>query len=335
MARPRLTFFCELPPDDLKALFADENLVTDLVDLEAGVSLGILDLGRERAEVVRRLNEAGIPVTAWQLLPKEQGYWFNAGNAAEAARRYGEFKTWAGEHDLRFVALGLDLETDIRNAEALTLGGWSALSNLLSRSFHFERARRAHYDYALLVAQMHGDGYSVESYVFPPILDERRVGSNLLRRLGGLVDVTTDREVPMLYSSFFRPRGAGLLWSYASEAHAVAVGSTGGGVAVAGADQVQPLDWNELSRDLRLAHRWVGDVYVFSLEGCARQGFLGRLKKFDWDRPFTPPVSAAAQIGQLRCALRTALWISAHPLTTVLAAVVVLRLLSRLRRYLR
>lgn len=333
MSKPRLTFFCELAPDALSTLFAGQSVIKDLTDLQAGVSLGIMDLGPERAEVVRRLNAAGIPVTAWQLLPNEQGYWFNAGNANQAARRYGEFKAWAAEHGLRFSTVGVDLETDIREAETLAAGGWNALATLVSRAFHLERVRRAQHDYNLLVAQMHADGYSVESYIFPPILDERAAGSTLLRRLGGLVDVTTDRDVPMLYSSFFRPRGPGLLWSYASEAQAVALGSTGGGVTVGGADQVPPLDWNELSRDLRLAHRWVGDIYVFSLEGCVRQGFLSRMKELDWDRPFTPPVNAAAQIGQLRRALRAALWISAHPLTTVLTAVIGLRLLSRIRRH--
>jgi hypothetical protein len=335
MAKPRLTFFCELEPDALTALFADQSVIRDLIDLRATISLGILDLSPERAEVVHRLNEAGIPTIAWQLLPKEQGYWFNAGNAYQAARRYGEFKSWAAEHELRFAGLGLDLETDIRDAEELAQNGWRACASLLSRSLHSERMCLAQSDYGLLVTQMHSDGYQVESYVFPPILDERRAGSTVLRRVSGLVDVNTDREVPMLYSSFFRPRGAGMLWSYASEAQAVAVGSTGGGVTVAGADQVPPLDWNELSRDLRQARRWVDDIYVFSLEGCIRQGFLGRIKEFDWDRPFTPPFSSAAQIGQLRRALRATLWISAHPLTTALAAVVVLRLLSTLRRHLR
>ena len=335
MAKPNLTFFCELASDALIALFADQSVIEDLTGLQAGVSLGIMDLSPERAQVVRRLNEAGIPVTAWQLLPKEQGYWFNAGNAMQAARRYGEFKVWVEEHGLRFAALGLDLETDIRDTEALSTGGWSALGNMLARLCHFERMRRAQVEYNLLVAQMHSDGYPVESYVLPPILDERRAGSTLLRRLGGLVDVATDREVPMLYSSFFRPCGAGLLWSYASEAQAVAVGSTGGGVTVAGADQVPSLDWNELSRDLCLADRWVGNIYVFSLEGCVRQGFLGRMKEFDWDRPFALPVGSAAQIGLLRRVLCTALWLSAHPLTTVLAAAVVLRMFSRRRRHLR
>jgi hypothetical protein len=75
MPVPRLTFFCELETADLQALFEDGSVIEDLQSLNAAVSLGLLDLKPERAEIVRRLNRAGLPVTAWLLLPKEQGYY--------------------------------------------------------------------------------------------------------------------------------------------------------------------------------------------------------------------------------------------------------------------
>ena len=80
----RLIFGCELQTDELEDLFADPAVANTLVELGAGVSLGLVDLSAGRAEVIRQLNEAGIPVTAWQLLSKEQGYWFNADNAPQA-----------------------------------------------------------------------------------------------------------------------------------------------------------------------------------------------------------------------------------------------------------
>jgi hypothetical protein len=54
----------------------------------------------------------------------------------------------------------------------------------------------------------------------PPIADERRAGSTLLQRVLGLVDLSTDREVWMNYTSFMHGIGPGLLWSYGSEAAA-------------------------------------------------------------------------------------------------------------------
>ncbi len=81
---------------------------------------------------------------------------------------------------------------------------------------------------------MRADGWTVENYQLPPMADERRAGSTLLQRLFGLVDVRTDREVWMLYSSFFGGLGPGLLWSYGPEAPAVGVGSTGGALTSRG-----------------------------------------------------------------------------------------------------
>ena len=74
----------------------------------------------------------------------------------------------------------------------------------------------------------------------------------------------SDRRVLMLYSSFFRPYGTAILCSYACGADSVAVGITGGGVEFPGINSA-PLDWDEFSRDLRLARRFCDDIHVFSL----------------------------------------------------------------------
>jgi len=329
----RLTFFCELEANALPALFADSSVIDDLAALGASVSLGILDLSPERAAVVRRLNKAGIPVIAWQLLPREQGYWFNLGNASQAAARYADFRTWTVEHGQRWAGVGLDIEPDIREVQQLLANRRRLLSTLLGRVLDHERLHCAQAAYSALVARMRADGYRVDSYELPFIVDERRAGSTLLRRLAGLVDIPVDREVLMLYTSFLRPRGPGILWSYAPDAQSVGVGSTGGGVEVGGLGDVPPLDWDEFSRDLRLARRWGDDIHVFSLEGCVRQGFLTRLKTFDWDQPVTPPLEMARRVDGLRRALRAVLWASAHPFILLAGLLGALWLLYRLRRY--
>jgi hypothetical protein len=58
----------------------------------------------------------------------------------------------------------------------------------------------------------------------------------LLQRLA-LVDVATDREVWMLYSSFMRALGPGLIWAYGHQAPAIGVGTTGGGPDIPGSPQ--------------------------------------------------------------------------------------------------
>jgi hypothetical protein len=171
---------------------------------------------------------------------------------------------------------------------------------------------RARADYTALVERIHADGWQVENYQFPLIADERWAGSTLLQRLVGLVDVRTDREVWMQYNSFMRGVGPGLLWSYGPAAEAIAVGTTGGGPDVPGHPQMPTQTWDELARDLRLARHFTDQIYVHSLEGCVWQGFLDRLRTFDWAPAVAPPVSAW-QAGLLRRVLRGALWVSAHP----------------------
>lgn len=173
--RPRLTFACELDAARLTALFGDPGLIEDLRGLRARVVLMLSDYSGERASVVRRLNQAGVPVVGVPLVPTEQGY------------------------------------------------------------------------------------------------------------------VRTDREVWMLYSSFMRRLGPRLLCTYGPESAAIAVGTTGGGPDVPGHPQMPVLSWQELARDLRLARRWTDDLYVHSLEGCVWQGFLPRLRTFDWTRSVVPP----------------------------------------------
>ncbi|WP_434388574.1 hypothetical protein [Melittangium boletus] len=287
----RLTFFCELEPGPLTALFQDAAVLGHLRALGASVSLGVLDLTPERADVVRRLGEAGVPVIAWQLLPKDQGYWFNQGNAAHAQARYTDFRAWTATHALRWDGVGLDIEPDIHELTRALQARWRMVPALLPRLWRGARLREAREAYAALVARIRADGHRVDSYQLPFLLDERRARATLLQRLTGVVDVGVDREVWMLYTSLVRPHGPELLASYGPHARGggVGVGITGGGVDVPGLIEVPPLTWEEFARDLRLARCFTPDVHVFSLEGCVRQDFLARLRDFDWTAPAPPP----------------------------------------------
>lgn len=340
MAKPRLTFFCELPATDLKTLFADPQLVDDLKALEAGLSLGILDLSQERAEIVRHLNRVGIPVTAWLLLSQDQGYWFNVDNFRQARDCYSAFQEWTTAQDLKWVAVGLDIEPDFGDMLQFARSKWRFLPGLLRRVFDRRRLRRAQSAYRALIGQIRLDRYLVESYQFPFILDERKTGSEILQRLAGLVDLPVDREVLMLYSSLYRPNGAGFLWSYGPHCRdrnpvfrkpAIALGSTGGGVSTGLEDQ-RPLEWAQLARDLRLAWYWCDELYIFSLEGCLRQGFLTYLKTFQWDQILLPPLEPAARVDKWRKRLQFGLWAGAHPSALLGAGLLVWWFISRIRR---
>ena len=314
MTPPKLTFFCELDTLALETLFTNSTVIDDLVALQAALSLGIIDLSPQRAEIVRRLNQAGVPVIAWQLLPKEEGYWFNSGNAPQAKQRYANFKTWTAEQNLHWAGIGIDIEPDIRQAQKLIDHKWQFLTTLIKQQQDSQKLSQAQADYQALVAQMQADGYPVDSYLIPFIIDERQAGATLLQRLAGLVDVAVDREVLMLYSSYMRPHGPGILWNYAAEGQSAGLGNTGGGVDVGGLLDIPPLSWLELARDLRLARQWTDDIHIFCLEGCVAHGLLDQLKDFDWSETPAQPPHNAAQINLFRQIARALLWLSANPM---------------------
>lgn len=331
MPYPKLSFACELeqagleeiffkPPDRLRT---GEALIRDLQELKAQVCLGILDLTPERASVVKKLNEAGIPVVAWLLLPKSQGYWFNLENAPQAVKRYFEWKEWSQRNNLKWSGVGLDIEPSIDEMGVFVSRGMRALPalfpRLASRILRHKQFRTARMTYNDLIDVIHKDGYLVESYQFPFIEDERLVGSTLLQKATGILDLPADKEVWMLYSSFMRPYGAGYLWSYAPQAQAIGIGSTGGGVDLDFGDGKSPLSWDEFARDLRLAWHWTDDIFIFSLEGCVRNGFLSRMRSFLWDQPILFPEQPAERIERTRALLRSALWVSSN-ITTIFAA---------------
>lgn len=321
----RLSFACELGRQRLVEVFSDGSVIQDLKAMGARVVLMLSDFSAERAEVVRKLNGAGISVVAVPLVPAEDGYYFTADNPSRAARRYEEWKEWSGREGLLWDGLGLDIEPDVRIYQQIAENPRRVLPILLRGLRDRERPRRASASYNALVERMRADGWTVENYQLPPLADERRVGSTLLQRLFGLVDVRTDREVWMLYSSFFGSLGPAVLWSYGADAPAIGVGSTGGGPDIPGSPQVPKLTWEELARDLTLARHWSDDILIHSLEGCVDQGFLPRLRLFTWRPALRPAMTSVGQA--LRSALRGLLWMSAHPRQGLVLAVLTVGLL--------
>jgi hypothetical protein len=295
MPRPRvLRFFCELDSAALERTFTSD-VVDQLGRLRAGVTLGLRDLTDQRAHLVRRLHDVGVPVGLWVLLPVEQGYFATHHNVELVARRCDAVLEWVARHALEVEALGLDFEPDLRELEGLlerplmTSRRWARRAQVASLG----PTKAA---YAVLVNTLRSRGVRVESYQFPLLLEDRSASDDWWQRMTGSLDVEVSREVVMLYSSLFGALGPGLVPHFAGRARAIGVGSTGGGV-----DPLPKLDWPTLRRDLLLAARVCDDVSIFSLEGCLEQGFLPRVAELDWDAEVPAPSTLA-----LRVALKTA-----------------------------
>jgi len=218
---PQLNFACQMETAALQSLFSDPGVIRDLRQLNAGITLSLIDLSSGRAQVVRQLNSAGIPVTAWLALPRRQGYYLNASNAAQADVRFTDFQKWTADSGLRWSSIGLDIEPNLQ--EFTSIGGAAAAA--FKRLLDPDTVTRARAAYEAYIARIEAAGYRVETYQFPFVADEREVGSTLLERLFGIVDVRGDREVLMLYSSFNRVADSALIWQYGPSAQLIVVAS--------------------------------------------------------------------------------------------------------------
>ena len=308
---PHLTFACcERGIAEMQSLFADPGLILSLHKLQATVAIPILDFTAPRAEVVRHLYREGIPIVAWIVLPKEQGYYLTADNEAEAATWVDSFEQWTRQQGLHWAAVGLDIEPNVADLAQLRGHPWRLFSKLLGRSMDAGRIRRARKAYSTLIDSIRARGYVVQTYQMPYIPAERRVHSTLLDRLLGTVYARGDEDYVMLYTSNARPVGAGMIWSLGPGDQGIVIGSTDGdGVPGSGNG---PLDWNEFSRDLIVASHFTERIGVYDLEGCVRQGFLTPLLTVDWNGSVEIPAASIQRARRFGVLIRSALWIGSN-----------------------
>ena len=297
---PQLMFACcDHDASQMQSLSTDANVIGNLKSLHADLVVAVVDFTPERAELVRRLNWEGIPVIAGLGMPPEQGFYFNAENAPEAAARFAAFDAWSREQGLRWDAVGLDIEPNFAELASLNGHWWRFFTTFLSRAIDVRRMYRAQRVYSALIANIRFRGYFVQTYQLPYLPVERKAHSSLLDRMLGTVDVRGDQEVLMLYTSYAGPAGAAIIWKLGPDAQSIAICCTGGDPAV--------LDWSRFSRDLIVAAHFSHLIGVYDLEGCVRQGFLPRLKSMDWSQSVTIPAvavrAASHRLGMLRLVL--------------------------------
>jgi len=303
--RPNLTYFVELAGEKLRELLARPGVLGGLRRSHAACSVAMLDLDEARVEALRTLQDSGVPLTAWLVLGEREGYWLTADNVALVGERYRQVRDWLRGAGIAVQAVGLDLEPPHDDARAIVEQGRAAMRRMLGARRSKEELERAGQACAALVAEIRGDGYRVEAYQFPVMLDERRAGSTLLQRTLGVIDVAADREVLMLYESLLPPLfGEPLIDTYGPEAQAIALGVTGGGVAfLRQIVEGRRLTLERLLLGLRRARRYTPHLYVFSLEGCVEAGYFDALCDADLCAPAAPAVLAGAGVA-LRGALR-------------------------------
>lgn len=330
-APPQLDFACcEQGIARSQALLADPAVVASLLALHSRLALAIVDFSPERTALVQHLNQSGIPVVAWILLPKEQGYYLNADTAPQAIARIAAFEQWTRDKHLRWSAVGLDIEPNFDELARLKASPSHLIATLIGRSFDTERIARARATYVALIAQLQSLGYTVQTYQMPYLPAERRAHSTLPDRLLGTLGIRGNEEYLMLYTTFARPIGAAMIWSLAPYAQFIAIGSTDGDAAPGSPNG--PLDWNEFSRDLIVASHFSRRIGIYDLEGCVRQGFLPRLQSFDWSQSVELPAQSIRRAQRMSRILPTVLVIVSNGPYELLALLLLMTFLLWRRR---
>jgi hypothetical protein len=287
-ADPSLSFFCELQGKEFNDLFADTTLIRELVDMHISIRVGLHDFSNERTSTIQNLNKAGIPLVAWLLLPEEDGYWFNMHNGEKAEKRYDDFKKWTSNNNLKWEGIGIDLEPDMNDGKLFFSHPWKLAWKVYKGLYDNKSLKEATDLYQKLIERMKKDGFHVESYVIPFIFDERELKTTSLQKLMGIVDIKTESEIPMLYTSAIGNNA--IIPFYHRDNMPIALGSTGGGVKVNGIE-LASLTWNNLEKDLLLASKLTDNIHIFSLEGTLQKGFLKDIKNFDFNRE-APDINA-------------------------------------------
>ncbi len=280
--KPKISFFNEQEGKALKNLFADSSLILNLKKLNAEIRMGLLDLSPERAEVLKSLNKANIPVVAWLLLPKEKGYWFHSGNSKDAFERYYEVTNWAKKNGIKFSGIGIDLELDMNDLELYKTNKFKLFGKLIGRLYAKDEFLASKKQYEKLIATMKKDGFRVESYYIPVIKYETAKGRTAIQQVSRFMDLQTDKDIPMLYTSLMgNPYGTLKLLAIDDNLKSVALGSTGGGFD----PSLNSMKWDDLAYDLRLASKTANELHIFCLEAAVEKGFIPRLIDFDYGVP--------------------------------------------------
>jgi hypothetical protein len=319
--KPRLSFFCELPEKEFNELFADSSLIRELSEMSVSLRIGLHDFGLGRTRTIHRLNQAGIKVYAWLLLPEEDGYWFNMYNGEKAERRYSEFVKWTSDNNLKWEGIGLDLEPDMNDAKVLVKHPWKFAWKAYKRLYDNKSIKKGTEIYQRLISVMKADGYEVESYIIPFLYEERAKKTTSFQKLLGIVDIETDTEIPMLYTSGMG--NPGIIPLYQRGNMPVALGSTGGGVKIEGFE-LAGIDWDNLERDILIASKLTDEIIVFCLETSVQRGFLERIRNMDFSKNAPDITLETEKQSKINGYVRSILVILDHPFWFTIACIVII-----------
>ena len=281
---------------DIETLFSDE-VIEILVDRGYEISLAVDDFDDQTTiRVIRRLNDAGVPVWIWPLHPMEDGYWLATDNADKMPGLYDRFRRWVEDNGLVITGVMFDMEPtydDVQQLkEEVREGGIPAAVKYLVARRDGDLHAEAVGIYSDMVDTIRADGYQVSTFNYPYLIDDRKDGDDSMAEMFHIAFVESDIDAYMIYRSFFKDSGLGTgsgnVVSYAVE--------LSGASASLGSYMKEYLDETHLEADIRIAARTSPVVHLYNLEALVMHGWLEGLSEIDPAVPVEVSVGEAAMI---------------------------------------
>lgn len=293
-----------------------------LVDEEADLYLAIPSArigDAALADLVRALDDAGVGVRAWLLLPEADGYWPNEHNLAAMRTATMAFADWRDAEALPLDWVVFDMEMSLARTRLVadTIEADGPLEGLQVILDGEDEDFGAHRDeLATLVGDLQARGLRVMCVTYPTVLDDLEDGDDQIqdRMDVPVIGVPWDEASFMVYQSLIYDlsgawHGPDVIASYAETARARFGDAASVALGIVGSAGVEPVeapypDAPTLLADVGAARAaGIDRVSVYSLDGVLQQADPG-----GWlDAERAPETPAEGDAASLRGLVRTLL----------------------------
>jgi hypothetical protein len=282
-----VSFFTELTGSELDKIASDTSIIKNLKQLKASLRIAIIDMSPERVSALTKLQNAQIPIHAWLMLSKEDGFWANNENYKTFQKRYSVFADWSAKEGIKWKSVGLTILPQRSDASFLLesqkslSGKWDfskiMIARLLDWDGEFDEAKAAYED---LVRTIKSDGYAVEVYQSTMQMDEVLAETSSFQKMAGIINVKGDEQFTIIHRRLTGdyPNILAFIDAYGKSSDGIVLGHTASQRPLNFRENDVILNWQELSRSLTYAQQERITIHISTLEGCIEQGILPKMR---------------------------------------------------------
>jgi hypothetical protein len=136
-------------------------------------------------ELVRKANSVGIPVSAWIVVPYEQGYWAYQGNAQAMFDAVKAWAEWKEANHLKFTSVAIDQEFSWQNLQTyianVTSHDPEKLTSWMRTNIDPSAQCSAFHAYQELISWTHLQGIRITAAEAPMVADDFADGTLALQ----------------------------------------------------------------------------------------------------------------------------------------------------------